>query len=67
VERILTSLALLMPAFSLPSPPRDRLRARFTALGTLFYRSVRPQAIRAHSFGDWLEPRYILRARTLDQ
>ena len=44
-----------------------RFRARFTALGTLSYHSSHPQAIRVHSFGDWLEPRYILRARTLDQ
>ena len=30
MEGILTPLALLMPAFSLPAAPRDRSRARFT-------------------------------------
>ena len=39
-------------------------RCRFTARGTLSYRSVKDEA---HSFGGWLEPRYIIRARALDQ
>ena len=39
-------------------------RNRFTARGTLSYRSVKDEA---HSFGGRLEPRYIIRARALDQ
>jgi len=35
--------------------------------GTLSYRSRDPWITRARSFGGLLEPRYILRARTLDQ
>ena len=38
-------------------------RRRFTALGTLLYHSL----TRIRSFGGVLEPRYIIRARTLDQ
>ena len=40
---------------------------RFTALGTLSYRAIGPKASRTRSFGGMLEPRYIIRARTLDQ
>jgi hypothetical protein len=40
-------------------------RRRFTGLGTLPYHSERELEVRG--FGSWLEPRYIVRARTLDQ
>jgi hypothetical protein len=36
---------------------------RFTGIGTLSYRAL----ARTRSFGDMLEPRYIIRARPLDQ
>ena len=42
-------------------------RRRFTAMGTLSYRALGPRSSRTRSFGAWLEPRYIIRARTLDQ
>ena len=42
-------------------------RRRFTALGTLSYRVIGPKTSHTRSFGDLLEPRYIIRARTLDQ
>ncbi len=64
MEEFLTPLSLLMPAFSLPRAPRKLAAIRFTARGTLSYRSVKDEA---HSFGGWLEPRYIIRARALDQ
>ena len=64
MEEFLTPLSLLIPAFSLPSAPRPLAAYRFTALGTLSYRAAKGDA---HSFGGWLEPRYIIRARALDQ
>ena len=42
-------------------------RRRFTRLGTLSYRARHPKMSCTRSFGDLLEPRYIIRARTLDQ
>src|SRR4051812_30484051 len=38
-------------------------RRRFTGMGTLSYRAL----ARTRSFGGMLEPRYIIRARSLDQ
>jgi hypothetical protein len=67
VEGILTPLSLLMPAFSLPRPPQLAYAAASLALGTLSYRAIGPKASRTRSFGGLLEPRYIVRARTLDQ
>jgi hypothetical protein len=64
VEGILTPLSLLMPAFSLLTPPRLAYAAASLA------RERSPTArteVRTRSFGDVLEPRYIIRARTLDQ
>ena len=46
-------------------PPRLACRRRFSGMGMLSYRSS--LAAESHSFGDWLEPRYIIGARTLDQ
>ena len=43
------------------------LHRRFSGLGTLSYRAIGPKTSRTRSFGDLLEPRYIIRARTLDQ
>jgi hypothetical protein len=42
-------------------------RRRFTPAGTLSYRAIGPKTSRTRSFGGVLEPRYIIRARTLDQ
>jgi hypothetical protein len=44
-----------------------RSRGRFTGVGTLSYRVRDPKDAHTRSFGDLLEPRYIFRARTLDQ
>ena len=44
MEGILTPLSLLMPAFSLPRPPRLAYRRRFTGMGTLSYRAIGPKA-----------------------
>jgi hypothetical protein len=44
-----------------------RLRGRFAGVGTLSYRVRVPKDTHTRSFGDLLEPRYIFRARTLDQ
>jgi hypothetical protein len=43
VEGILTPLALLMPAFSLPAPPRRLTPPLHSSAGTLSYRSDDPQ------------------------
>jgi hypothetical protein len=40
VEEILTLLSLLMPAFSLPKPPRLASAAASMDMGTLSYRST---------------------------
>src|SRR6201990_2336276 len=42
-------------------------RRRFTPAATLSYRAIGPKTSRTRSFGGVLEPRYIIRARTLDQ
>ena len=46
MEGILTPLSLLMPAFSLPTPPRLAYAAASLAMGTLSYRAIvrRPHA-----------------------
>jgi hypothetical protein len=64
VEEFLTPLSLLMPAFSLPRAPRE-----LTAAASLHEERspTAPSEDEAHSFGGWLEPRYIIRARALDQ
>ena len=67
MEGILTPLSLLMPAFALPEPPRLGYPAASVGTGTLSYRAIGPKTSRTRSFGDLLEPRYIIRARTLDQ
>ena len=54
-----------MPAFSLPMPPRLACRRRFSGMGMLSYQSGLTAEF--HSFGGWLEPRYIIGARALDQ
>jgi len=61
----ITSLSLLMPAFSLLTPPRLGYPAASVGVRTLPYHSCINAEIR--SFGTSLEPRYIIRARTLDQ
>ena len=40
MEEFLAPLSLLIPAFSLPAPPRLACRGRFTAAGTLPYHSI---------------------------
>jgi hypothetical protein len=53
-----------MPAFSLECAPRrltPTLRSTFDAPLPL------PRIVEAHSFGSGLEPRYIVRAGSLDQ
>src|SRR4051812_24373243 len=50
VEGILTPLSLLMPAFSLPNPPRLASAAASLEMGTLSYRVIREDHTR--SFGD---------------
>ncbi len=51
-----------MPAFSLPSPPRQA----YAAASQAWERSpTTPEGVRG--FGFVLEPRYIVRARPLDQ
>ena len=42
-------------------------RSRFTGVQTLSYRAIGPKTSRTRSFGVQLEPRYIVRARSLDQ
>ena len=42
-------------------------RSRFTGVQTLSYRAIGPKTSRTRSFGVQLEPRYIVRARPLDQ
>lgn len=53
-----------MSAFSLPIPP-----ANLTVdLHRLTERSATAcSKLQTHTFGDWLEPRYIFRAGSLDQ
>ena len=55
---ILTLLSLLMSAFSLPIPPAYLA----VHLRRLTERSATARQSRAHSFGTWLEPRYIFGA-----
>ena len=64
MEEFLTPLSLLMPAFSLPRAPRS-----LAATASLHEERspTAPSEDEAHSFGGWLEPRYIIRARALDQ
>ena len=50
-----------MPAFALPIPPAALAGPPSQAYGTLRYRLL----AQAHSFGSWLEPRYIFGAKTL--
>ena len=50
-----------MPAFALPIPPEPLTRTPSQAYGTLSYRVL----AHTHSFGSWLEPRYIFGAKTL--
>ncbi len=52
-----------MSAFALPIPPRRLTATASQAYGTLRYRSC--IATRTLSFGAWLEPRYIVGAKTL--
>ena len=61
--RFLTAIALLMPTFSLPSAPTPVTRTSSLLNGTLLYHSL----AEVHSFGIWLEPRYIVGAESLDQ
>jgi hypothetical protein len=54
VEEILTLLSLLMPAFSLPAPPRQA----YAAASTARERSpTAPPKGEARGFGGMLEPR----------
>ena len=66
---ILTLHSLLMPAFSLPHPPRLAHSGRFTGCRTLPYPTTPSprQGHRCHGFGGALEPRYIVGAGPLDQ
>ena len=60
----LTRLSLLMPAFSLPSAPRQAS----AAASPPWERSpTTPREREVRGFGSMLEPRYIVRARPLDQ
>ena len=52
-----------MSAFALPIPPGALTGLPSQAYGTLRYRVL----THTHTFGDWLEPRYIFRAGSLDQ
>ena len=57
-------LSLLMSAFALPMAPA----AVTSHLHSLTERSPTTRTcVRIRSFGSWLEPRYIFRARRLDQ
>ena len=61
MPRFLIGVALLMPAFSLPSAPPDL---------TIWLRRERNAPLPprwVYSFGDRLEPRYIFGAVSLDQ
>ncbi len=60
---ILTRLTLLMPAFVLPSAPAD-----LTVVPSLLNRTLPyPHLTVSRSFGERLEPRYIVGAESLDQ
>ena len=53
-----------MPAFSLPSAPRQA----YAAASPPWERSpTTPSKLEVRGFGSMLEPRYIVRARPLDQ
>jgi hypothetical protein len=53
-----------MPAFSLPKPPR----LAYAAASPAWERSpTTPSEDEVRGFGSMLEPRYIVRARPLDQ
>ena len=64
MEEFLTPLSLLMPAFSLPNPPRLAYAA--ASLGWERSPTTPPEG-EVRGFGSMLEPRYIVRARPLDQ
>src|SRR5580658_7717763 len=58
------ALWLLIPAFSLDNAPPDlaiRLQRRYLRSSTT------PSKLEVHIFGAMLEPRYIFRARSLDE
>ena len=60
----LTCLSLLVPAFSRPKPPR----LAYAAASLAWERSpTTPSEDEVRGFGSMLEPRYIVRARPLDQ
>ena len=64
MEEFLTPLSLLVPAFSLPIPPR----LAYAAASPGWERSpTTPSKLEVRGFGSMLEPRYIFRARPLDQ
>ena len=59
------ALWLLIPAFSLPNAPPNLAVRLHSKIGTLLYRSrINTQA---HIVGHMLKPRYIFRARSLDE
>ncbi len=62
---ILATVALLMPAFALPSAPAALTGPPSLPDGTLPYRCGLMAA--SHGFGGRLEPRYIVGAEPLDQ
>ena len=64
MEEFLTPLSLLMPAFSLPIAPR-RLPPTLNRNGNAPLPLHAEREVRG--FGSMLEPRYIVRARSLDQ
>jgi hypothetical protein len=59
--------SLLMPASSLPLPPRPLTGTPSSVHGTLPYHVAHPQVIHIRGFGGELQPRYILGAEVLDQ
>ena len=61
--RFLTAITLFMPTFSLLSAPTRVTPPSSLQDGTLLYHSL----AEVHSFGIWLEPRYIVGAESLDQ
>ena len=58
-------LSLLMSAFALLIPPAALTGPPSSAYRTLRYRVSDPKIEHTHSFGVWLEPRYIFGAKTL--
>ena len=65
-DGLLTVLLLLMPTFSLPCPPPP-FPGRLRRTGDAPLPSATTRGTRIRSFGSRLEPRYIVRARSLDQ